>query len=73
MHNYISIADKSVHQLLVAYVASNKLDLVEYGFEISAVACIGELVDHRHLVLGVMREGVVHKVCPNEPRPTCNQ
>ena len=50
--NYdIGFTDQLIHELAITDVARNKINLVEYGFEIVRIASIGQFVDNSQFVL----------------------
>lgn len=72
MHHDICLGYELVHEITVADVTSDEIDLVEDGFEIVRVTCVGEFVDDGYFVFGLVLESVMYKVCPNKPCTTGN-
>ena len=66
MYDDIGFTDEFVHEVAITDITGDEFDLVEDRFEIVWIASIGQFVDDRDPVVGLVFECVVNKVGSDE-------
>ena len=65
----IDVADELLDQCAVTDVALRKAEVraLRHRVEVADVACVGQLVEHHHAVLGVVGERLAYELTADEP------
>ena len=73
MHHDVGLGDQAIHQRRVANITFHKRDLIRHRLQISLVTGVGQIVNHRYVIFGLILDGIMHKVRANEPCTSRNE